>query len=97
VIGVSLGKLQFGLRVVRAGTDEAPGPLRGTARALGALSGFVIPLFAWNLVAIPVFYFGIAVFFIEYMWSLVDPERRALHDIVARTRVVRTAYRLDSD
>lgn len=97
VIGVSLGKLQFGLRVVRAGTDEAPGPLRGTARALAALSGFVIPLFAWNLIAIPIFYVGIAVFFIEYMWSLVDRERRALHDIVARTRVVRTVYRPDSD
>jgi uncharacterized RDD family membrane protein YckC len=97
VIGVSLGKLQFGLRVVRAGTDQAPGALLGTTRMLVALSGFAISLLAMFLIPIPVFYVGVFVFLIEYTRSLVRRDRRALHDVVAGTQVVQTVYRLDSD
>ncbi len=97
VIGISLGKLQLGLRVVRAGTDQVPGPLLGTARVLVALSGFAVSLIAMFLMPIPVFYVGVFVFLIEYMWSLARRDRRAWHDMVARTQVVQTVHRLDSD
>jgi uncharacterized RDD family membrane protein YckC len=36
------------------------------------------------------FYLSTAVFFLGFLWILVDPNRRGWHDIMARTRVVYT-------
>ena len=93
MVGMSLGKLAFSLRVVHAGTDQAPGPLRGTLRALAALSGYGAALVALMFTPIPIFYIGSAGLAIDFAWSFVDRERRALHDIVAGTRVVQTALK----
>jgi uncharacterized RDD family membrane protein YckC len=97
IIGVSLGKLQIGLRVVRSGTDEAPGPLLGTLRVAVALCGYAAALLALLFTPLPVFYVGTAVLAINLAWSFVDRDRRALHDIVAGTRVMRTAHRLEDN
>jgi uncharacterized RDD family membrane protein YckC len=97
VMGVSLGKLQLGLRVVRAGTDRAPGPAVGTARLIAAVSPIAASLLAVHVLLIDVFYVGVFVLLAGFAWSFVDRERRAWHDMVARTRVVRFAYRAGSD
>jgi uncharacterized RDD family membrane protein YckC len=89
--GMSLGKLAVSLRIVRAGTEHAPGPVRGTVRSVVAGAGYLFALVAIFFTPMPIFYVGTAVLGIGFLWSIVDPTRRAVHDIAAGTRVVQTS------
>jgi uncharacterized RDD family membrane protein YckC len=97
VIGISLGKLQIGLRTVRVGSEQPPGPVVGTVRTVAVVSAWAIPFCAAFFIRIDVRYAAGFLFLIDFGWSLVDGQRRAVHDIVARTRVMQTAYRQQPD
>ena len=73
--GQTIGKRALGLRVVLAGTDEVPPT--GPALTRAAMP----PLFG-------VATFGLG-WVVPYLWALLDPDRRGLHDKFAGTEVVR--------
>ena len=78
--GATLGKLAARIRVVR--TDGKP---MSFTRAAWREVGVKTVLFG----AIPL-PFIIPAFLADYLWPLWDPENRAIHDMLAGTRVVRS-------
>jgi uncharacterized RDD family membrane protein YckC len=88
--GQTLGKQWLGLRVVRVSGEPF-------GLGWGLLREFVLKVVAlWvaSSVAGALTFFllgvgGIAPYLADYLWPLWDDENRALHDMVAETRVVR--------
>lgn len=94
---IGVGPHLLGLYVVRSGPDSAPGLGRSLLRSalqVAATAGFasigsvgppaqaagILPAFvsvAWFLVGLG-----------DYLWALRDPDRRTLHDLLARTTVL---------
>lgn len=72
--GRTLGKLALGIRVVRT-NRKAVGPSIALLREVMAKTV--------GLSLIPL------LFIVDYLWPLWDRENRALHDMLAKTRVVR--------
>jgi len=76
--GQTLGKQALGIRVIR--TDAQPVSL-GTV----ALRHWLMKYFVFGALAIVTLYLATL---LNYLWPLWDEEKRALHDMVANTRVV---------
>jgi len=78
--GQTLGKKLTGIRVVKADLS----PLSGTDAAVRALA---YPVLSWFAASV---YIGIVYYLIDALWPLFDrPRGRALHDMMAKTLVVR--------
>lgn len=73
--GQTVGKRAVGIRVVDVGSGGPPGRNASLLRAaFPPILGILIPAFGWV---------------VPYLWAVWDPQRRGLHDRLARTRVVR--------
>jgi uncharacterized RDD family membrane protein YckC len=73
------GKLLCGLRVVPVDHGRDPGPL--------PWNSIIIRAAVWVLPSISAFLSFVT--FIDVLFPLWNPKRQALHDIVAKTQVVR--------
>ncbi len=76
--GQSLGIRAVGIRVRRE--DGRPVDVKTVAIRQLLMQGIVFGIFAFLIIP-PL---------LDYLWPLWDGENRALHDMVAKTRVVRT-------
>jgi uncharacterized RDD family membrane protein YckC len=87
--GRTLGKMATGIRVIR--TDQLPmNPSRVVLREY-VLKSLVPTLLTdlLGLVSVILVPVGLLLVVLDYLWPIWDPERRAVHDMLARTRVVR--------
>jgi uncharacterized RDD family membrane protein YckC len=77
--GQTLGKQALGIRVVRLGGD--PSTFGSAVMREAAIKGLLFGGVGGLLFAIPTV--------LDFLWPLWDRDRRALHDMLANTRVVR--------